>query len=131
MGLLLGRKRVKAFNKHHMLYPARAWHDAGSSAQYLRGMFIIHMPMRLHEQLHEKIDKKLGDDINANHLPARLSLERIANMVQVNEASFENYTPIKKLMWLQKVLEGIPHGSYLDILLDKQISFLEKHEGEY
>ena len=131
MGLLLGRKRVLAFNRHHMLYPARAWRDAGPSAQYLRGMFIIHLPMNLHKQLHDKIDKKLGEEINPNLLPARLNLQRIANVIQVNEANFEKYTPLKKLAWLQKNIECVPHSKYLDTLLKKQISFLRKHEGEY
>ena len=131
MGLLLGRKRAFAFNKHHMLYPARAWRDAGISAQYLRGMFIVHLPMNLHKQLHDKIDKKLGVEINPNHLPARLNLQQIAKSIQVNEANFEKYTPLNKLKWFQKAIECVPHSRYLDILLKKQIRFLKKHEGEY
>jgi len=114
-----------------MLYPERAWHDSGEDAQYMRGMFIVNMPVPLHVELHKKINKKLGIEITANHIPEPRYLRIIAQSIRVNEDKFEQYTPVKKLAWLKKTLECIPHSRYLDVLLRSQISFLKKHEGEY
>ena len=129
MGLYFRRRKNEKFNRHHLLYPARAWREAGDDAQFIRGSFIVSMPSSMHQKLHRQIDKRLGGRITKNSLPPPEQLERIANCIRENE-NFHSMTAIEKLRWL-RVQTMRYNNRYIKALIGTQIAFLRKHEGEF
>lgn len=130
MGLYFRKRKSETFNRHHLLFPARAWRDAGEDAQYIRGSFIVSMPSSMHQELHKKIDKKLDGRITKQNLPSRKQLKKIADCIRDNSDSFHSMTAIEKLRWL-KVNKSVSRNRYMKVLIGAQIRFLRRHEGEY
>jgi hypothetical protein len=130
MSLYFRRRKNKKFNRHHLLYPARVWREAGDDAQFIRGSFIISMPAELHTQLHKKLDKKLGGLITRADLPPPHELGKIAETIRENSDHFHSMTAIEKLRWLRLHTSSY-RNHYLNVLINGQIAFLRKHEGEY
>ena len=130
MGLYFRKRKDKKFNRHHLLYPARAWREAGDDAQYIRGQFIVTLPSDLHNQLHRRLDRKLGGIITRKDLPPPRQMTKMANLIRHNSEYFHSMSSIRKLRWLSLQTKGF-HNRYLNAVIKKQIAFLQKHEGEY
>ena len=130
MGLYFRKRKSEKFNRHHLLYPARAWREAGDDAQFIRGSFIVSMPSSMHEKLHKQVDKRLGGRITRNHLPPPEQLAKMAESIRNNSDAFHSMTAIEKLRWL-RVQTADCGNRYTKALIGVQIAFLRKHEGEY
>ncbi len=117
------------FNKHHLLYPKHAWQKAGSDALYLRGEFIVHLPINVHQKLHQEIDKKIGDEYDC-HLPTRSTLANLAAMYQMHEYELGHMTAIDKLIWLKGRLDRTYSNSWLHRLIDYELAFLTQQSEE-
>lgn len=118
-------------NRHHLLYPKRVWTEAGEDARYIRGMFVVNLPIEFHKELHQQIDKQLGDVIMVYHLPSKSELKRIANLVRKNERDINRMSPIKKLLWLWTVLPADRRSYYVETLITQEVIFLRTRKGEY
>ena len=88
-------------DRHHLLFPARVWREAGEDAQFLRGYFIVHLPREMHEQIHREINDKIGDFITAYDLPTMTQIKYLADLVRKDEQSFSDMQTIAKLEWLK------------------------------
>lgn len=117
------------FNKHHMLYPKGAWRRAGNDALYLRGEFIVRLPINLHLRLHQEIDPKIGDEYCAC-LPMRSTLAELAEMYEMHQYELAELNAIDKLIWLDGRLDNCFSNSWLRRLIEYQIDFMAKHQEE-
>ena len=126
----VGLEKIR-HNRHHLLYPKRAWTDAGTDAQYIRGVFVVDLPVDFHNELHREIDKKLGDEIRPYHLPSEQQLAKMAEMVRDNQAYLVKMSPIKKLLWLWTKVPDIDQSVYFRTLITQEINFLRTRRGRY
>ena len=117
------------FNKHHMLYPKSAWQRAGSDALYLRGEFIVRLPINIHLRLHQEIDTKIGEEYYAS-LPTRSTFAELATMYEMHQHELTTLSAIDKLVWLDGRLESRFSNSWLRRLIGSQIDFMAKHSEE-
>ena len=135
MGHIIVKENVSLMgvhrNRHHLLYPRRAWTEAGEAAQYIRGAFVVKLPEEFHKELHREIDGKLADSVEVCHLPSKKDLERMAKIVQRNEVYISKMTPIGKLLWLWTKIPDIDNNAYFKTLIAQEITFLRTRKGEY
>ena len=118
-------------NRHHLLYPRRVWAEAGKDARYIRGVFVVNMPIELHNELHQEIDKNIGDSVMAYHLPSKHELARIAKLVHKNERYIAEMSPMRKLLWLWAVIPANKKSEYMQALIAQEILFFRTRKGEY
>lgn len=117
------------FNKHHLLYPKRAWQKSGANALYLRGEFIVHLPINIHQMLHREIDYRLGDECSC-YLPTRSTLANLAGMYEMHQYELSMLGAIDKLEWLDSRLDCCFLNSWLHNLIRYELDFLIRHEEE-
>lgn len=130
MGLYFRKRKDKKKNRHHLLYPARVWREAGIDAQYIRGQFVVSMPSELHTLLHRRLDCRLGGEVTYREMPSPRQITKMANWIRDNNKSFRAMSPIDKLRWFGRQTKRY-HNRYLSTIIKRQIAFLQKHKGEY
>lgn len=125
------RRHKRECNKHHPLYPERAYLLLGKLGTTLRDGFVIWMPMDLHRQLHDKVDRTLGGYVYRKMLPSEKTLRYLNREFEKNERAIKKMKPIDKIKWLEDRLSYKDARSYwLKNMLREQREFLEKHSGE-
>ena len=123
----LGKHR----NRHHLLYPARAWRSIGPNSLILRGAFIVKINEQLHMQLHRELDGYLGDNITRNQLPRKSTIKHLKKEYKKHELQVRTMDPIQKLEWLENEIDpSIKRNVWLFRMLDMQRRFLIAHSEE-
>jgi hypothetical protein len=117
------------YNKHHLLYPKHIWQKAGKDALYLRGEFIVRLPITVHRELHERIDP-LINDAYCWCLPTRSTLSSIAMLYELHEYELKALDVIDRLHWLESWLEPCFSNSWLRRLIEQEIDFLSEYVEE-
>jgi len=89
------------------------------------------MPVDLHRQLHDKVDRTLGGYVYRKMLPSEKTLRYLNREFEKNERAIKKMKPIDKIKWLEDRLSYKDARSYwLKTMLREQREFLEKHSGE-
>lgn len=118
-------------NKHHILYPERAWLRLGLEGRVLRSGFVVKINRDVHKQLHDEIDPKLGGYVYMDKLPSKKTLKYLCREFEKNERVIKKMKPIEKIEWLESRLSyGDAHSYWLKTMLRRQREFLENHTGE-
>lgn len=116
-------------NRHHLLYPRRAFNDGYRYAGILRGEFIVKMPVELHAALHREVDEKLGINIGTQHLPKKRTLRYLQREYNKSRDKISRMTTIQKLEWLDRKLKRFGgDASWMKQLVRLQLEFL-KHNN--
>ncbi len=125
------RKHSIHRNKHHLLYPERAWRRLGPIGEMLRGSFIIKINRNVHKELHDEIDKTLGGYVWSDKLPRKCTLLYLKKEYQRQERTINKMKPIDKIKWLEERLSyDDAHSHWLKTMLRRQREFLENHYEE-
>lgn len=118
-------------NRHHLLYPARAWRAIGPNALILRGAFIIRINEELHTELHRELDRYLGDYVTRKMLPRKNVIKHIKKEYRRREWEVRAMDPIEKLEWLESEIDpNVSRNRWLFRMLDMQRRFLITHREE-
>lgn len=120
---------VHKITRHHMLYPRKVWMRVGQCAFDFRNEFTLMMPDYLHQKLHRKIDKMLGEELSEDDLPDESTFQCVLMKYKKDEKVIRQYEPIEKLEWVVVAL-GLSNDSKLNKLIRLEISFLEEHKDE-
>lgn len=118
-------------NKHHLLYPERAWQRLGPVGVLLRGGFTVKMNHDIHKELHDEVDKTLGGYVWSDKLPRKCTLKYLEREFKREERAIKKMKPIQKIEWLESRLSyDDTHSYWLKTMLRRQREFLENHIRE-
>ncbi len=119
-------------DRHHILYPHRIWRNLPAHIRDLRGGFAVKINKNLHGQLHQEVDKELGEEIDVSYLPGESVLNYVANNYFANEDAINELDAVAKIDWLLKnFTDKDPQNEWLRMMLSCQREFLVSHvEGQ-
>lgn len=122
---------MKRRNRHHILYPRKAWIRLGPVGTYMRGVFIIRINSQLHEELHREIDPTLGGFVWSRRLPRKCTLIYLEKELRRHEHEVKELKPVEKVDWLMDRLSyDDSHSHWLKTMLSRQRKFLTEHQEE-
>ena len=125
------KRAARHRNKHHLLYPERAWQRIGPIGILLRGGFTIKIDRDIHKMLHDEIDKTLGGYVWSDKLPRKSTLLYLQKEFKRDERAIKKMKPLDKINWLEKRLSyDDSHSYWLKTMLHRQREFLENHIEE-
>ena len=97
----------------------------------MRGIFIIRINSKLHEELHHMIDPTLGGFVWSRRLPRKSTLIYLEKELRRNEKEVKELKPIEKVDWLMDRLSYYDsHSHWLKTMLRRQREFLIEHQEE-
>ena len=118
-------------NRHHLLYPARAWRSIGPNALILRGAFIVKIDEKLHEQLHRELDGLLGERITRRMMPQKSTIKQLKKLYRRQESAIRKMNAIEKIEWLEEQLDSRQRRNrWLLQMLGRQKRFFIRHQEE-
>ena len=122
-------------NRHHLLYPERAFDQIDPWGVKLRSYFVETVPMWFHTELHTSIDKYhdigiSGVIIDKTYLPNQRTLEALWWLVEKERAKLDGYSATMKLRWLDFNIQNNNENYWLKSLIRAQIEFFEEHAEE-
>ncbi len=117
-------------NRHHLLYPRRAWQYFGKEALAFRGKFIIKINTGLHAELHHEIDPLLGDNVGVTMLPDVRTLKYLELAYQQDKIIVKQMKPAERIDWLVMHVGRAKRNRWLRHMLLAQKRFLETHKEE-
>ena len=128
-------KIIVVENRHHMLYPERAFEQAGANALKLRNYFVVVTPMYLHSLLHTTIDNQhdIGISnvvIDKTYLPNQGTLEKLVEFLERDKEKLDGYSALMKLQWLDFNLENNFENYWLKSLIRDEIKFFKEYAEE-
>ena len=132
MGRIISRT-----NKHHLLYPEKAFMGAGPYGVELREFFVVHMDMHIHTQLHTTIDGLHGIGNCPTYtvsqykeiLPEQGTLEELCRELHQDQSKLIRATPEELLDWLATHLDGKSDGAWLFNLVTDEMQFFKQAVG--
>ena len=118
-------------DRHHLLYPRRAWTKIGPNARSVRRIFSIKINRKLHSDLHKEVNKHICGIITREMLPDKDTIRHIKKSYQRNRKLVRAMGPIEKLEWLiRRMKPSIERNEWTIKILTLQLEFLRAHAEE-